>query len=110
MDSDGSVLEPRDPTPSELYIYVHTLSYIGSFIFAMLMSLFVGVLGSNYDRYEGQSERLYYRELSRMSVEYTGRPLFQLLERSRESSRVDRVSEPLMFVSRVGTGDADEDG
>merc|ERR1740121_540165 len=79
MDSDGSVLEPRDPTPSKLYIYIHTLSYVGSFIFVMLMSLFVGVLGSNYDRYEGQSERLYYRELSRMSVEYKGAPSFSFL-------------------------------
>jgi hypothetical protein len=108
FDSDGAILEPRDPTPGELYIYIHALFYIGSFIFVMLMSLLVGVLGSNYDRYESQSERLYYRELARMSVEYRGRPLYQLLSRTGLLDNSMPEDANLVFVCRVETGDVDE--
>ena len=69
--------EPRDPDPSSnpLYNHVHTWFLLTSIVSAvMMMNLLVGILGSNYERFEEQSQALFVRERARIITLQSLRP------------------------------------
>merc|ERR1712216_72728 len=60
---------------SSLYVPVHVLFYgatIGIGIF--LMNLLIGILGSNYERYEEKSRQLFVRERATLIIGLSSRP------------------------------------
>ena len=68
--------EPIDPSPGPDYAYVHVLFYVtGVGITVLLMNVLIGVLSSNYERYEAQSVGQFFRARVKMLVELQGRPL-----------------------------------
>ena len=68
--------EPIDPSPGPDYVYVHVLFYMtGVGITVLLMNVLIGVLSSNYERYEAQSVGQFFRARVKMLVELQGRPL-----------------------------------
>ena len=69
--------EPQDPDPSSnpLYNHVHTWFLLTSIVSAvMMMNLLVGILGSNYERFEEQSQALFVRERARIITLQSLRP------------------------------------
>merc|ERR1712129_692490 len=65
-ESNG-VWEPQDPEPSPLYFLVHGWFYVTSMCLLLLMTdLLIGILSSNYDRYEDQGRPLFLKERARM--------------------------------------------
>ena len=76
-DSDSqNEWEPIDPSPGPDYVYVHVLFYMtGVGITVLLMNVLIGVLSSNYERYEVQSVGQFFRARVKMLVELQGRPL-----------------------------------
>ena len=61
-DFDLSELEGTDEG-GELYTYSHIWFYLASLIVTMLMmNILVGILGSNYDRFEDQSKQLFVQK------------------------------------------------
>jgi hypothetical protein len=72
---DHQALQPRDPDPSDLYVPVHMLFYtVGTCITLTLMNLLVGILSSNYDRYEDQSIPIFLRARALILMRYAARP------------------------------------
>ena len=72
--------EPIDPSPGPDYVYVHVLFYMaGVGITVLLMNVFIGVLSSNYERYEAQSVSQFFRARVKMLVELQGRPLGRMV-------------------------------
>ena len=72
--------EPIDPTPGPDYFSVHVLFYVtGVGITVLLMNVLIGVLSSNYERYEAQSVGQFFRARVKMLVELQGRPLGQIV-------------------------------
>ena len=68
--------EPIDPSPGPDYFSVHVLFYMtGVGITVLLMNVLIGVLSSNYERYEAQSVGQFFRTRVKMLVELQGRPL-----------------------------------
>ena len=68
--SDLGSLAPEDPEPSEDVVVVHLFFYITSLgMTVILMNLFIGVLGQNYEIYEDQSALLFARERAKVIVE-----------------------------------------
>ena len=76
-DSDSqNEWEPIDSSPGPDYVYVHVLFYMtGVGITVLLMNVLIGVLSSNYERYEAQSVGQFFRARVKMLVELQGRPL-----------------------------------
>ena len=73
--------EPIDPSPGPNYVYVHVLFYMtGVGITVLLMNVLIGVLSSNYERYEAQSVGQFFRARVKMLVELQGRPLGRIVE------------------------------
>ena len=73
--------EPIDPSPGPDYVYVHVLFYMtGVGITVLLMNVLIGVLSSNYERYEAQSVGQFFRARVKMLVELQGRPLGRIVE------------------------------
>ena len=74
--------EPIDPSPGPDYVYVHVLFYMtGVGITVLLMNVLIGVLSSNYERYEAQSVGQFFRVRVKMLVELQGRPLGRIVGR-----------------------------
>ena len=72
--------EPIDPSPGPDYVYVHVLFYMtGVGITVLLMNVLIGVLSSNYQRYEAQSVGQFFRARVKMLVELQGRPLGRIV-------------------------------
>ena len=72
--------EPIDPSPGPDYAYVHVLFYMtGVGITVLLMNVLIGVLSSNYERYEAQSVGQFFRARVKMLVELQGRPLERIV-------------------------------
>eukprot|EP00434_Breviolum_minutum_P040061 symbB.v1.2.035591.t2/scaffold4833.1/size34140/4 len=72
--------EPIDPSPGPDYAYVHVLFYVtGVGITVLLMNVLIGVLSSNYERYEAQSVGQFFRARVKMLVEIQGRPLGRIV-------------------------------
>ena len=72
--------EPIDPSPGPDYVYVHVLFYMtGVGITVLLMNVLIGVLSSNYERYEAQSVGQFFRARVKMLVELQGRPLGRIV-------------------------------
>ena len=72
--------EPIDPSPGPDYVYVHVLFYMtGVGITVLLMNMLIGVLSSNYERYEAQSVGQFFRARVKMLVELRGRPLGRIM-------------------------------
>ena len=72
--------EPIDPSPGPDYVYVHVLFYMtGVGITVLLMNVLIGVLSSNYERYEAQSVGQFFRARVKMLVELQGRPLERIV-------------------------------
>ena len=72
--------EPIDPSPGPDYVYVHVLFYMtGVGITVLLMNVLIGVLSSNYERYEAQSVGQFFRARVKMLVELQGRPLGRIM-------------------------------
>lgn len=81
LKDDVNELEPIDPSPGPDYLYVHFLFYVtGVGITVLLMNVLIGVLSSNYERYEDQSVGQFYRARVKMLVELQGRPLGRMFE------------------------------
>eukprot|EP00434_Breviolum_minutum_P040057 symbB.v1.2.035588.t1/scaffold4833.1/size34140/1 len=75
-DDGNNEWEPIDPSPGPDYVYVHVLFYVtGVGITVLLMNVLVGVLSSNYERYEAQSVGQFFRARVKMLVELQGRPI-----------------------------------
>jgi hypothetical protein len=71
----GDTWQPRDPDPSQMYLPVHILfGTVGGCITITLMNLLIGILSSNYDRYEDQSVPIFLRARALMLVRYAARP------------------------------------
>ena len=74
MKDDANEWEPIDPNPGPDYIYVHVLFYMtGVGIAVLLMNVLIGVLSSNYERYEDQSVGQFYRTRVKMLVDIQSR-------------------------------------
>ena len=72
--------EPIDPSPGPDYFSVHVLFYMtGVGITVLLMNVLIGVLSSNYERYEAQSVGHFFRARVKMLVELQGRPLGRIV-------------------------------
>ena len=72
--------EPIDPSPGPDYFSVHVLFYVtGVGITVLLMNVLIGVLSSNYERYEAQSVGQFFRARVKMLVELKGRPLERIV-------------------------------
>ena len=72
--------EPIDPSPGPDYFSVHVLFYMtGVGITVLLMNVLIGVLSSNYERYEAQSVGQFFRARVKMLVELQGRPLGRIV-------------------------------
>ena len=72
--------EPIDPSPGPDYVYVHVLFYMaGVGITVLLMNVLIGVLSSNYERYEARSVGQFFRARVKMLVELQGRPLERIV-------------------------------
>ena len=72
--------EPIDPSPGPDYFSVHLLFYMtGVGITVLLMNVLIGVLSSNYERYEAQSVGQFFRARVKMLVELQGRPLGRIV-------------------------------
>ena len=81
LKDDVNEWEPIDPSPGPDYLYVHFLFYVtGVGITVLLMNVLIGVLSSNYERYEDQSVGQFYRARVKMLVELQSRPLGRLFE------------------------------
>ena len=81
LKDDVNEWEPIDPSPGPDYLYVHFLFYVtGVGIAVLLMNVLIGVLSSNYERYEDQSVGQFYRARVKMLVELQSRPLGRLFE------------------------------
>lgn len=77
--------EPIDPSPGPDYFSVHVLFYMtGVGITVLLMNVLIGVLSSNYERYEAQSVGQFFRARVKMLVELQGRPLGHIFNFRRE--------------------------
>merc|ERR1712100_870132 len=64
-----------DPDPTELYAPIHVLFFtVGICITLTLMNLLIGILSSNYDRYEDQSIPTFLRARALILVRYAARP------------------------------------
>ena len=64
------VLVPEDPVPTRDVVVVHLLFYATSVgMTVILMNLFIGVLGQNYEIYEDASVALFARQRARLIVE-----------------------------------------
>ena len=73
--NESNEWEPVDPSPGPDYVYVHVLFYItGVGITVLLMNVLIGVLSSNYERYEDQSVGQFYRARVKMLVDLQLRP------------------------------------
>ena len=80
--------EPIDPSPGPDYAYVHVLFYMtGVGITVLLMNVLIGVLSSNYERYEAQSVGQFFRARVKMLVELQGRPLERIVRHIFNSRR-----------------------
>jgi len=83
-DSDG-VISPEDPPPGEEFWLVQIVFlFVSSGSAVLLMNLFIGVLSSNYDRFEDMSQALFMRHRAVMLWQYTRRPWTQLWLRMKE--------------------------
>ena len=85
-DGNKQEWEPNDPSPGPDYLWVHALFYItGVGITVLLMNVLIGVLSSNYERYEDQAIGQFCRARVKMLVELQGRPIGLLFEHLVES-------------------------
>lgn len=72
---EQSVWEPQDPSPTEMFGPIHVLFYIvATGITLTLMNLLIGILGSNYDRFEDQNIPIFLRARAKILVRYAARP------------------------------------
>ena len=79
-DGNNNEWEPIDPSPGPDYFSVHVLFYVtGVGITVLLMNVLIGVLSSNYERYEAQSVGQFFRARVKMLVELQGRPLGRIV-------------------------------
>ena len=79
-DDSNNEWEPIDPSPGPDYAYVHVLFYMtGVGITVLLMNVLIGVLSSNYERYEAQSVGQFFRARVKILVELQGRPLGRIV-------------------------------
>ena len=75
-DFDMSELEGTDEG-GELYTYSHIWFYLASLLVTMLMmNILVGILGSNYDRFEDQSKQLFVQKRAKALMVLSTRPWY----------------------------------
>ena len=70
LEGDGS-----DPLSDRMSLYIHVWFALTCFFsLVLMMNLLVGILGSNYERYEEQSQVLFVRERARVITILSDRP------------------------------------
>ena len=86
--------EPRvEPSPGPDYVYVHVLfDIIGVGITVLLMNVLIGVLSSNYERYEDQSVGQFLQSLGENACGPSNATTYKIL---LCSSTVSQVREPI---------------
>lgn len=87
--------EPEDPSPGNHYASMLGMFYlVGVGITLLLMNLLIGVLGKNYELYEGRAKELFHRERADMllRISLRARPWRMVRERcGQERCAEDRV-------------------
>jgi hypothetical protein len=85
IGNDNGEWWPEDPKRSELYLSVHTFFYVVTLAITIFtMNILIGILGSNYERFEEQSRPLFVRERARLIISLSSRPWVQCLWSKKE--------------------------
>ena len=80
-NTEPSIYEPEDPSPGQYYIWVHLLFWAtGVAITVLLMNLLIGILSTDFERYEAKASELFYRARAKMMVELRTRPTSILMQ------------------------------
>uniref|UniRef100_A0A7S2QJN6 Ion transport domain-containing protein n=1 Tax=Zooxanthella nutricula TaxID=1333877 RepID=A0A7S2QJN6_9DINO len=104
FEEQGGTWEPRDPEPTTMYfvvmVYFCSVSLVGS---VLLMNLLVGVLSSNYDRWEERSDGLFTQERARIIVMYDSRVWLRAWALCKRRRSVPWVTLPSQMQHHRGT-------
>mmetsp|Transcript_25452 Transcript_25452/g.46596 ORF Transcript_25452/g.46596 Transcript_25452/m.46596 type:complete len:866 (-) Transcript_25452:127-2724(-) len=80
VQQDTDTWEPEDPLPSKHYVWIHVLFYaIALFMTVILMNVFIGILGNNYDLYQDKSEELFMQSRAEIVADSFHTSLWRLL-------------------------------
>jgi hypothetical protein len=101
LEGDGS-----DPLSDRMSLYIHVWFALTCFFsLVLMMNLLVGILGSNYERFEEQSQSLFVRERARVITILSDRPYPWV---SRVWKKNDMQDGYFYFITRVKPDATDE--